>query len=107
MNEIGSYLEETPRVETVCGLEGWFSEPGAAFKQVPTKWKMAVLTWIGVCSTVYSVTLISTPFTENWPWILKFFAVNAGVVALLFWLVMPVLSHLFRAWLVPKQSKRA
>src|SRR5438128_816321 len=68
--EIQPYLEATPRVETVSGLESWFTPLGSRVMKVPPRWKMAVVTWVGVCLMVYTVTRLLTPIIATWPWIL-------------------------------------
>ncbi|MDB5389959.1 MAG: hypothetical protein JWM11_5605 [Planctomycetaceae bacterium] len=102
--EIRPYLDAEPQVETICGLESWFTPPGARVMRVPPQWKMALVTWIGVCFTVYVVTLLFTPVTGQWPWFLNFITVNAGIVAGLTWCVMPILNRLFSVWLLPRRA---
>ncbi len=94
-------LESEPQIETASGLESWFTPLGAHVVRVPPRWKMALVTWIGVCFTVYVVSLLFTPVTGQWPWFLGFITINAGVVAGLTWMVTPLLNCLFRAWLLP------
>ena len=104
---IRPHLEDEPRVETVYGLESWLTPLGAHATRVPPRWKMALVTWPAVCLTVYLVTLALTPITAGWPWILTFATLNAGVVAGLTWVAMPVFSRLFKAWLFPADQGRS
>lgn len=104
LGDIRPYLETNPHLDTICGLERWFTPPSSELRPPPEKWKMALVTWIGVCFTVYAVTLMLTPSTRHWPWFLKFITLNGGVVAGLTWVVMPVLSHVFAAWLFPRRA---
>jgi len=99
--EIEPYLEAHPRVETLCGLESWFTPMGAEVLHAPPRWRMAVVTWIGVCLSVYVVNSAFSLFAQAWPTFLVFLVANAVVVASLTWIVMPVLSWLFRSWLSP------
>jgi antibiotic biosynthesis monooxygenase (ABM) superfamily enzyme len=99
-------LETDPQVETASGLESWFTPLGARVLRVPPRWKMAIVTWIGVCLTVYLVTLLFSPVTGQWPWFLGFITINAGVVAGLTWIVMPVLNRLCTRWLQPESEHK-
>lgn len=106
METIRPLLESEPQIETASGLESWFTPLGEHVVRVPPRWKMALVTWIGVCLTVYLVTFLFTPVTGQWPWFLGFITINAGVVAGLTWIVMPVLNRLFNSWLQPKSEHR-
>jgi uncharacterized protein len=79
------------------GLEAFFTN--ASIIDNPPRWKMAILTWIGVWPTVLVVTaLISNRLTE-WPFWLNNGFSNIFVVAALAWVVMPLLTRLARPWL--------
>ena len=98
---IEPYLAEPQGVETLCGLESWFTPIGARIAQVPPRWKMASVTWIGVCLTVFVVNVVLSPLTPAWPGWLFFLLSNAVIVVGLTWAVMPVLNRLFQPWLLP------
>jgi hypothetical protein len=76
------------------GLEAWFRSPEA-----PVRWKMAVVTWLGVWPTVLTVSNLVAPSLSNLPLLLGSAIVNAVIVACLTWIMMPVLVKLFRFWL--------
>ncbi|MBL8823200.1 MAG: hypothetical protein JNJ77_11475 [Planctomycetia bacterium] len=94
-------LETEPKIETICGLESWFTPLGQQFTRVPPRWKMAVVTWVGVSLTVYIVSWLLSPMTNHWPTLLAYMFANAVVVAGLTWIVMPLLNRVFRPWLLP------
>lgn len=104
LGSIRPLLEAEPQVQATTGLEGWFTPLGEHLVRVPPRWKMALVTWIGVCMTVYLVSTILSPVTIQWPWFLGFITMNACVVASLTWLVMPLLSRLLRPWLHPRSK---
>jgi antibiotic biosynthesis monooxygenase (ABM) superfamily enzyme len=77
------------------GLEAFFRSDSMP----PPAWKMAVLTWIGVCPTVQLVSALVPSSMAAWPfWLLNGF-INIFVVAALVWVVMPMLTRLARPWL--------
>jgi antibiotic biosynthesis monooxygenase (ABM) superfamily enzyme len=94
-------LDEEPMVQAASGLESWFTPLGTRVTRVPPRWKMALVTWLGVCIVVYLVSTFVTPLFTPWPWLLGFLAANAVVVAALTWVVMPGLNRLFHRWLRP------
>ena len=96
-------LEADSVVEEQCGLEGWFVLPGATSNPVLPRWKMALVTWLGVNVVVISLTWLLGPLLGAWPLIPQALFVNALVVVLLTWVIMPLLTRLFRPWLYPQE----
>lgn len=92
------------RREEFHGLEAFFGAlhgPGQ-----PPKWKMAVVTWLGVWPTVFIVGLLVSPHMPPMP---KWAAVGIDtglVVAALSWAVMPLLTKVFRPWLISGTGKK-
>jgi len=86
--------EGAPTQRRVHGLEAWFRAGSP-----PPRWKMALLTYVGV----YGVTLLLTwgigALIRTWPLVLAHAAFNLVVVSLLTWVVMPGLTRLARPWL--------
>lgn len=67
----------------------------------PPKWKMALLTALGLYPLVLWLFPCLTSLTAGVaPWLGKLLTV-ALAVSLMSWGVMPLLTHLFRAWLSP------
>lgn len=73
-------------------METWFTPPGTPVSLAPPRWKMAVVTWVGVNLTAAGLSSVLPPLTSGWPCVLAFITFNAGVVAGLTWVVMPLLS---------------
>ncbi len=76
------------------GLEAWFRT-----LDPPRRWKMALLTWLGVWPTVLMVSNLIAPQLNSLPLLLGSAIANAVVVACLTWIVMPLLVRLFSFWL--------
>ncbi len=89
--------EGEPEHRAVHGLEAWFR--GSALP--PPRWKMAVLTFLGVYATTLTLTLLVGPHLRGWPLPLSNAAFNLMVVPLLTWAVMPAITRIFARWLHP------
>src|SRR4051812_9261598 len=46
--QILDLIEGDPVIEEQCGLEGWFVLPGVVSDRTLPRWKMALVTWLGV-----------------------------------------------------------
>lgn len=76
------------------GLEAWFRSPGS-----PAKWKMALLTWLGVWPTSWLIGTSVGPRLATLPSILSAAVIGAAIVVCLTWIVMPALVKAFHGWL--------
>ena len=101
MVRLRALTEEEPHIEELGGTSGWFTVRGNPRATPPPKWKMALVTMLGV----YPLTSLLPPLGRHFlpgihPLVVNLI-VTAGVVACLTWLVMPNLTRAFRRWLFP------
>lgn len=96
-------LTEGPAcTEVVTGMEAWFATPGVT---PPPRWRMALVTLLGVYPLSLLLPWLLRPLVSTWPAPLAGLLIAAAMVASLTWLVMPRLAHLFHAWLHPLHHK--
>jgi uncharacterized protein len=87
------------------GLEAWFRDPK---EPMPSRWKMALLTWIAVWPVSMLVsTVAAAVIGQNVPQVVQAALVAAGLVAILTWVAMPLLVKMAYPWLHPKSSPDA
>lgn len=98
-------LERPPDVQEMCGLESWFTPPGERLRPLP-KWKMALLTLLGVYPTSHVLGLTVAPRLGELPKALSALVISALIVAALTWLVMPLLTRLLHPWLHAQKGDR-
>jgi antibiotic biosynthesis monooxygenase (ABM) superfamily enzyme len=91
------FRETEPSYRQESGLEYWFAPPGSPAS--PPRWKMAVVTVLGVWPVSLLVPWLLAPFVGGLPLPLKALFIAAGIVVLLTWAVMPVLVRILRPWL--------
>ena len=77
------------------GLEAWFRNPDS-----PARWKMALVTWLGVWPTSWIVGTLIAPHLDNFPSFLNAAIIGAVIVLGLTWIVMPLLVKVFHSWLL-------
>jgi antibiotic biosynthesis monooxygenase (ABM) superfamily enzyme len=88
-------------VRRLHGLEAFFCDS----KLAPPRWKMAIVTWLGVFPSVLLWSSMLPQFLGGLPQLLVVAIVNVFVVATLTWAVMPLLSKLFAGWLHASNKK--
>ena len=86
-----------PSYHMESGLEYWFVPPDAPAS--PPRWKMAIVTALGVWPVSMLVPWLLNPLTAALPALLQALLVAVGIVILLTWAVMPVLVKVLRPWL--------
>ena len=96
---IAPMIEIPATFQKLDGMEAWFRESPA---DMPPRWKMAIISWIGVwpLSMLVPVVLVAL-FGPNIPPVWMAAATAGGIVGLLTWVAMPLLARLFAAWLKP------
>ncbi|MEM1181900.1 MAG: antibiotic biosynthesis monooxygenase [Acidobacteriota bacterium] len=86
----------TPHKHELHGMEAFFNRPAA-----PPAWKMAIVTWLGVNPAVFLAAEAVRSAGIEPPPLVELMLVNVLVVAGLTWVIMPLLTRLFRRWLEP------
>jgi antibiotic biosynthesis monooxygenase (ABM) superfamily enzyme len=93
---IKPYVEPEYSRRDMHGLEAFFS--ASVFKN-PAKWKMALVTWIGVWPSVFTAAIVIGPWHKGWPFWAGVGLETCAVVCALTWVVMPFLTKVFGGWL--------
>jgi antibiotic biosynthesis monooxygenase (ABM) superfamily enzyme len=94
--------EGEPVYRQLHGLEAWFRSP----HNPPPRWKMAAATFLGVFPVALILNLTLGPVIRPWHFILRNAVFNVCVVALLTWVVMPIIARLLKGWLNPQPQKK-
>lgn len=105
VSHLEPFEQQPAEIQRLSGFEPWFTPPDAAtpLVQTPPKYKMAIIVWIAVYGTVLPLNTILKPITGSLPHLFANAILSAIGVASMTWLVLPVLTWLFRSWLYPKR----
>ena len=85
--------------QELSGLETWFTLPGQRSMIPPPRWKMAIVTVVGVWPVSMLVSWLLNPHASGLPAPLKALCTAVGIVILLTWVVMPLLVRILSPWL--------
>jgi hypothetical protein len=91
-----------PEARELQGLEAFFRQGS---RPLPPTWKMAIATYLGVVPTIMTLALTVGPLIRSWNFVLNNLVFNACVVALLTWVVMPLITRALHGWLQAGESK--
>lgn len=96
LDRIALLTEGDPQVRPVTGLDLWFTPPAT---KPPPRWKVAIVTWLGIFPIVLGQTVLVGDRLSSWPLVLRIGLLSVLIVALMNWVVAPALTRLFRRWL--------
>lgn len=65
----------------------------------PPKWKMAVVTWIGIYPTLAVFLTGTAEVLGSFHPLLRLLLNTLMIIPLMTWVIMPLLMHLMRGWL--------
>ncbi|MEW6695309.1 Antibiotic biosynthesis monooxygenase [Tepidimonas thermarum] len=93
------HVEGHAVVRELSGLDHWFTPSATTPATPPPRWKVAVVTWLGIYPTVLFLFLAVAPWLDAWPLPLRTAVITCLVVVLMTWLVAPTLTRWLRPWL--------
>ncbi len=106
LTEASAYIEGQAMVREVSGLAHWFQTSTNPTQGLPPRWKVAVVTWLGIFPTVYLLFLLLSDVLAPWPLLPRIMVITVLVVTLMTWLVAPQLTRLLKPWLYPSSTPR-
>lgn len=96
--------EGAPQVQELSGLEAWFRLPGQNVILAPPRHEVAVVTWVAITPLTMLLNLLVISHLGLLPVLVRPAPVSAISIVLMTYLVMPLMTRVFRAWLYPKRS---
>jgi len=75
----------------------------ASYSQQRGRWsraKLALLTWAGAYTVVLLVLAVGGPAMAGWPLAVRALVLSGLMVAAMTWVIVPVMTRLFRGWLL-------
>jgi antibiotic biosynthesis monooxygenase (ABM) superfamily enzyme len=102
LREAEPMFEGEGRVQELSGLEAWFTLPRRAATVPPSRYKMALVTFVAVYSLLTAVTGLFAPLLGALPQAVRTPIVCAIVIGLLTYWVMPAITRLLAWWLYPR-----
>ena len=103
-NRVAPELTEVDvHTEELAGLESWFTLPGTPMRPLP-KWKMALVTLVGVYPTSLILAATLGRWTRDWHFMIGGLVFAASMVVMLTWILMPLLTRALHGWIHPEKG---
>ncbi len=104
VNKIDQVIEKPTELITLTGLETWFYLSKANNFVPPPKYKMAIITYLAIAPTIMIFNLLFGQYFSSVPQHLSIFVTAPFIVILMTYLVMPIMTKLFKNYLFPKDK---
>ena len=91
--------EGEPEYRLLHGLEAWFAPADLPVAKPPARWRLTIVSWMGIFPTVALLLAFVAPSLEPLPFLLRTAFITALVAALMSYVVMPRLTRWMGWWL--------
>ena len=98
LERLAELAEGDPEYRLLTGLDAWFA-PTAVAPKLPLRWRMTVVSWLGIFPTVALLLWFVAPLLAPLPFLLRTALFTALVALLMSYLVMPRLTRWMAWWL--------
>ncbi|MFC4455856.1 antibiotic biosynthesis monooxygenase [Deinococcus sonorensis] len=105
--EVEPLLDGETTIDKQPGLEFWFTPPGSPTLRQPPRWKMVLLTVLALYPTSLLVNLTLGPLLGHLPLVVRVLFQSLLIVPTMTYLVMPLITRGFAAWLSPPAPTQA
>lgn len=92
--KVKTLTEGSPEHYKLHGLEAWFRSSSP-----PPRWKMAIATFLGAFPLAAVMNVVLRPIS-GWNFFLRTAVLQGCVIALLTWVVMPLMTQALHRWLL-------
>lgn len=99
VSKIDQLIEKPTKLITITGMETWFYLPKTNKFVPPANYKMALITYLAIAPTIMSFNWLFGDFFAAVPHPFTIFVTDPFIVILMTYLVMPVMTKLFRKFL--------
>lgn len=88
-----------PDYRLLHGLDAWFGPAALPVAKPPPRWRLTVVSWLGIFPTVALLLAFVAPFLAGLPFLLRTAVITALVAVLMSYVIMPRLTRWLSGWL--------
>jgi hypothetical protein len=100
---LASLTQDSSPLQILTGLETWFTLPEKRTVIPPSRYKMALITWLAIFPLISAINVVFGSFLNQLPLLVRIFILTVVLVILMTYVVMPRMSRLFAKWLYPSR----
>jgi len=99
MEKLAVVAEGDPEYRLLHGLDAWFAPAEVPVVKMPARWRMTIVSWLGIFPTVALLLYFVAPLLAPLPFLLRTAALTAIVAILMSYIIMPRLTRCLAGWI--------
>lgn len=99
MERLSHVADGSPEYQLLHGLDAWFGPAALPVAKPPPRWRMTVVSWLGIFPTVAALLTFVAPRLDFLPFLLRTAVITALVAVLMAYVIMPRLTRWMGWWL--------
>jgi antibiotic biosynthesis monooxygenase (ABM) superfamily enzyme len=97
--KLSHVAEGDPEYRLLNGLDAWFAPAALPVAKPPPRWRLTVVSWLGIFPTVALLLAFVAPWLAPLPFLLRTAIITALVAVLMAYVIMPRLTRWLGGWL--------
>lgn len=99
MDKLRAVAGSEPEYRLLHGLDAWFGPAALPVGKPPPRWRLTVVSWLGIFPTVALLLTFVLPLLAPLPFLLRTGVFTALVAVLMSYVIMPRLTRWLGGWL--------
>lgn len=99
MEKLAPVADGDPEYRLLHGLDAWFAPAAVAVPRTPPRWRLTLVSWLGIYPTVTFLLTVVAPHLDFLPLLLRIAVITALVAVLMSYVIMPRLTRWLGGWL--------
>lgn len=99
MTRLAPVAEGDPEYRLLTGLDAWFAPTALPVTKLPPRWRMTVVSWLGIYPTVTILLMFVTPYLDFLPAMARIAIITMMAAVLMSYVIMPRLTRWLGWWL--------
>ena len=99
MERLAPVADGDPEYRLLNGLDAWFAPAAVPVAKMPARWRMTLVSWLGIYPTVALLLTFVAPHLEFLPALVRIGVITVLVAVLMSYVIMPRLTRWMGWWL--------
>jgi antibiotic biosynthesis monooxygenase (ABM) superfamily enzyme len=99
LEKLAPVADGEPEYRLLHGLDAWFGPAAVPVGKPPARWRLTIVSWLGIYPTVAALLIFVAPYLEFLPALLRIAVITGLVAVLMAYVIMPRLTRWLGPWI--------